>query len=81
MVERGWGQIRRSDETFGEQNLFYEGAIYMKELLEEYGGVIAACLTGLVLIATVIELFGSGGALSELFLVFMKGIGAKGNFQ
>lgn len=52
----------------------------MKELLEEYGGVIAACLTGLVLIATVLELFESGGGLSKLFLVFLEGIGAKESF-
>lgn len=52
----------------------------MKELLEEYGGVIAACLTGLVLIAAVLELFESGGGVSKLFLAFMEGIGAKGGF-
>lgn len=48
----------------------------MKEMLEEYGGVVAACFLGISLVGVVAELIGAGGGLSDLVRVFAGGIGA-----
>lgn len=45
-------------------------------MLEEYGGVIAACFLGISLIGVLTELTGAGGVLSNLVRVFAGGIGA-----
>lgn len=52
----------------------------MKELLEEYGGVIASCIMGLMLLGIITKLLGSEGGLSQLFLIFLEGLGAKRRF-
>lgn len=47
----------------------------MKEFIEEYGGVVAATLAGLILLNTITQLLANDGALSQLFILFAKGIG------
>ena len=48
----------------------------MKEFIEEYGGVIAACLLSLILLGTMADMLGTNGLLSALFSGFLEGIGA-----
>lgn len=47
----------------------------MKEMMEEYGGVIAASILGLSILGMIGSLLGNGGGLSHLVLTFLRGIG------
>lgn len=48
----------------------------MKEFIEEYGGVVAACLLGLLLIGCIASLLSADGALHELVAAFFYELGA-----
>lgn len=48
----------------------------MKDFIEEYGGVVVACLMGLVILGIVVSLLSSDGALHDLVAKFFYGIGA-----
>lgn len=49
----------------------------MKELIEEYGGVIAACVSGMCLLGIIYSLIVPGGGLHQLAKLFFEGIGTK----
>lgn len=48
----------------------------MKELLEEFGGVITACFLGLLLLGTLSSLLDMNGGINILIQSFLEGIGA-----
>lgn len=48
----------------------------MKEFVEEYGGVVAACFLGLMLIGMMSSLLSAEGALHELVAAFFYQMGA-----
>ena len=47
----------------------------MKEFLEEYGGIITACILSLILLGTMADLLGADGQISYLFAGFLEGLG------
>lgn len=50
----------------------------MKEIIEEYGGVIVACIMGLLLLGVLFYLLQSNpNSLNELVKEFFVGVGAK----
>lgn len=46
----------------------------MKEFLEEYGGIITACILSLILLGTMADLLGADGQISYLFAGFLEGL-------
>ena len=47
----------------------------MKEMVEEYGGVILAALTGGIILALLVTGVRTDGGFRELLLLFFRGIG------
>lgn len=52
------------------------GVIVIKEIMEEYGGVILACFMGLLFIGIFTELIDINGGVSHLARIFAQGIGS-----
>lgn len=50
----------------------------MKEFLEEYGGIVVAAITGLMLLGFIFALVSDRGAVYQLAEVFFAGIGLFG---
>lgn len=49
----------------------------MKEFIEEFGGVICACILGMAVLEIISQLTGKGGELSWFIMDFLRGIGTK----
>ena len=49
----------------------------MKEMVEEYGGVILAALTGGIILARLVTGVRTDGGFRELLLLFFRGIGTE----
>lgn len=47
----------------------------MKEFVEEYGGVMAASILGMVILGVMSGLLGAEGELSHFIFKFMNGMG------
>ncbi|CUX20700.1 hypothetical protein [Clostridium sp. C105KSO13] len=50
----------------------------MKEFMEEYGGITTVCIVGLVLLSTLLGMFGTDGEITHLIQTFLNGIGTAG---
>jgi hypothetical protein len=48
----------------------------LKEMVEEYGGVIAASVLGILLLSVLSELMKANGEINILIRVFLEGAGA-----
>lgn len=51
----------------------------MKEVIEEYGGVILACFMGLMLLGVLAGLMNAEGGLYHLAQIFSEGVGSMCN--
>lgn len=49
----------------------------MKEFIEEYGGVLTACMMGILLLGMMYSLIASDGQIHEMAELFFDGMGIK----